>query len=257
VADVIQSLWIGDRLSAMEQLCISSFLRHGHEFHLYTYQDIEGIPSGTVVLDGNSILPASRIFTYKEHKTYAGFANFFRYKLLLEKGGWFVDADTICVKPFQFRAKYVFSSEGINGNQLINVGVIKVPAGSPVMQYAWETCERLDVGELQWSQCGPALFKQAVEACNLQRYVEPWDVFCPVHFSVWEKVLDAHVRWDFSNKTRSIHLWNELWRRSGRDKDAGYPPSCLYEELKQRYLRVEEANSLEGTTEATESPRVL
>jgi mannosyltransferase OCH1-like enzyme len=87
----------------MEQLCIASFLHHGHSFHLYVYQDTAGIPAGTVVLDGNTILPADRIFTYREHKTYAGFANFFRYKLLLEKGGWFVDADTICVKPFNFR----------------------------------------------------------------------------------------------------------------------------------------------------------
>ena len=33
---VIKSLWIGDQLSRLEQLCIKSFLYHGHEFHLYT-----------------------------------------------------------------------------------------------------------------------------------------------------------------------------------------------------------------------------
>src|ERR1700716_1693870 len=121
---IIQSLWIGDRLSVMERLCISSFLHHGHPFHLYVYQDTAGIPPGTVILDGNTILPASRIFTYTEHKTYAGFANFFRYKLLLEKGGWFVDADTICLRPFEFGDGHVFSSEGINGRQLVNLGAV-------------------------------------------------------------------------------------------------------------------------------------
>ena len=34
-SDVIQSLWIGDRLSVMERLCIQSFLDQGHQFHLY------------------------------------------------------------------------------------------------------------------------------------------------------------------------------------------------------------------------------
>src|SRR5258707_1370507 len=106
MGDIVQSLWVGDRLSVMEQLCIASFLRNGHSFHLYVYQETAGIPEGTVVLDGTKILPASRIFTYREHNTYAGFANFFRYKLLLEKGGWFVDADTICLKPFDFRKEY-------------------------------------------------------------------------------------------------------------------------------------------------------
>src|SRR5215472_15544124 len=121
MSSIVQSLWIGDRLSVMEHLCISSFLRNGHSFHLYAYQDIAGIPPGTVVRDGNEILPASRIFTYREHQTYAGFANFFRYKLLLENGGWFVDADTVCIRPFEFEDDYVFSSEGINGRQLVNL----------------------------------------------------------------------------------------------------------------------------------------
>jgi mannosyltransferase OCH1-like enzyme len=236
MADVIQALWIGDRLSVMEQLCISSFLHHGHDFHLYVYQETAGIPSGTVVLDGNSILPADRIFTYTEHKTYAGFANFFRYKLLLEKGGWFVDADTICIKPFDFHGDYVFSSEGINGRQLVNVGAMKVPPGSPVMQFAWDACERMNTSELKWSQCGPALVRQAVESYSLEHSVQPWEVFCPVHFSVWEQMLDPSISWSFEVRTHAVHLWNELWRRSNQDKDANYPSSCLYERLKERYL---------------------
>ena len=236
MADVIQALWIGDRLSVMERLCISSFLRHGHAFHLYVYQETAGIPTGTVILDGNQILPASRIFTYKGQKTYAGFANFFRYKLLLEKGGWFVDADTICVKPFDFPLEFVFSSEGINGRQLVNLGAIKVPPGSHIMQYAWDACQRMDPRKLKWSQCGPTLLGKAVDAFSLERYVKPWEVFCPIHFSVWETMLDPAVQWSLDDETHAIHLWNELWRRSGRDKDARYPKECLYEQLKQLYL---------------------
>jgi hypothetical protein len=232
---VVQGLWIGDRLSIMEQLCISSFLRNGHAFHLYVYQETAGIPPGTVVLDGNEILPASRIFTYREHQTYAGFANFFRYKLLLEKGGWFVDADTICLKPFNFRKEYVFSSEAINGRQLVNLAAIKVPPGSAVMQYAWDACEQMDTSALKWSQCGPTLLRQAVEHCSLQQYIRPWDVFCPLHFSVWEQLLNPSLTWRLGKRTVAIHLWNELWRRSATDKDIPYATGCLYEQLKERY----------------------
>ena len=234
--DVIQGLWIGSRLSVMEQLCITSFLRNGHPFHLYVYQDTAGIPPGTVVLDGNQILPASRIFTYREHKTYAGFANFFRYKLLLERGGWFVDADTICLKPFRFRSRYVFSSEGINGVQVVNVGAMKVPPGSPVMEQAWAACEQMDVGELKWSQCGPSLLRQVLERLSLERYVKPFEAFCPVHHSQWERMLDPSLAWSFGSSTYAVHLWNELWRRSDRDKDALYDAGCLYEQLKSQYL---------------------
>jgi len=234
--ETIQALWIGKRLSTMERLCISSFLRNGHPFHLYVYQDTENVPVGTVVLDGNTILPASRIFMYNEHKTYSGFANFFRYKLLLEKGGWFVDADTVCLRPFDFAGDYVFSSEAINGRQLVNVGAMKVPAGSPVMRYAWDACEKMNTGELKWSQSGPGLTREAINHYALERFVQSSEVFCPVHFSIWEQMLDPSITWTFDESTRAVHLWNELWRRSDQNKDAEYPPGCLYEQLKRRYL---------------------
>jgi hypothetical protein len=161
----------------MEKLCISSFLRHGHPFHLYVYQETEGIPAGTIVCDANEILPASRIFMYRAHQSYAGFSNFFRYKLLLEKGGWWVDADTVCVKPFEFAEPFVFSSElaphvdgshGLTeiGVTKVNVGVLKVPAGSDIMQYCWDVCTKLNPDDLVWGQCGPQLLSRAVQKQN-------------------------------------------------------------------------------------------
>ena len=88
---VIQSLWIGKELSKMEQLCIKSFLKNGHEFHLYTYDTINNVPEGTVIKNGSDILPKNMIFTYSSGPgkgSVAAFANFFRYKLLLDRGGY-------------------------------------------------------------------------------------------------------------------------------------------------------------------------
>ena len=85
---IIQGLWIGPELSVMEQLSIASFLRNGHEYHLYVYDELSNVPRGTVIKDASEVLPPSQIFQYKQNQSYAGFANFFRYKLLLERGGW-------------------------------------------------------------------------------------------------------------------------------------------------------------------------
>jgi hypothetical protein len=38
------------------------------------------------------------------------------------------------------------------------------------------------------------------------------------------------------DRTFAIHLWNEMWRRAGQDKDGQYHPNCLYEALKRAYL---------------------
>ena len=103
---IIQGLWIGAELSVMEQLSIASFLRNGHEYHLYTYAELANVPAGTVIRDANEILPAAAIFQYKDRPSYAGFSNFFRYKLLLERGGWWVDSDLVCLRPFDFTVEY-------------------------------------------------------------------------------------------------------------------------------------------------------
>ncbi|MGB7762968.1 MAG: glycosyltransferase [Bryobacteraceae bacterium] len=235
--EVVQSLWIGPRLSVMERLSICSFLRHGHPFHLYVYQVVEGVPPGATVLDANDILPSSRIFQYRDIPSYAGFANFFRYKLLLEKGGWYVDADTICLKPFEFTDPFVFSSEGAGDNHQVNLAAIKAPKGSAVMQYAWDACQSMDVGTLQWTQSGPKLITRAVEQCGLQRYVQPAEAFCPVFYPDWEKVLDPLFVLPEDPRPHAIHLWNEMWRRAGKDKDQDYQQECLYERLKRQYLR--------------------
>ena len=221
----------------MERLSIQSFLKNGHPFHLFAYNELEELPEGAVLKDANEVLPESSIFMYEKHASYAGFANFFRYKLLLERGGWWADLDMVCLKPFDFTVPFVFSSESDDYGSHVNVGAIKVPLGSAVMQYAWNACQAMDPKQLKWRQCGPSLFESAVQACSLEGYVVAPSMFCPVGFYEWKKLIDPAAELTFGEDTRALHCWNELWRRSDQSKDAPYHPDCLYERMKQRYLR--------------------
>src|SRR6185369_8610758 len=123
MSEVIQGLWIGAELSVMEQLSVASFLQNGHEYQLYVYDEVQNVPAGAVIKNANEILPASRIFQYKHQASYAGFANFFRYKLLLERGGWWVDTDVVGLKPFDFADEYVFASENDVIREAISSGI--------------------------------------------------------------------------------------------------------------------------------------
>jgi mannosyltransferase OCH1-like enzyme len=231
----VQGLWIGSDLSAMEHLSISSFLKNGHEYHLYTYGHVGNIPAGTVVKDGEEILPSSMIFQYQQHKSYSAFSNFFRYKLLLEKGGWWIDTDLVCLKPFDFPEEYVFSSERAVGKEFINSGAIKAPAASGLLAYAWEICQKKNREELVWGEIGPRLMADAIKRFSLERYVKRYDVFCPIGYSEWNKILDSDITWEFGEETYAIHLWNEFWRRADQDKNRRYHPNCLYEQLNRKY----------------------
>jgi mannosyltransferase OCH1-like enzyme len=233
---IIQGLWIGPELSVMEQLSVTSFLRNGHDYHLYVYDEPKNIPAGTVVKDAAEILPRSSIFQYKKYPSYAGFANFFRYKLLHKHGGWWVDTDTICLKPFDFPEQYVFSSEISKGIEVINCGILKAPAGSEVMAYAWGVCQTKDPELLVWGETGPRLMAEAVEKYSLEKYKKPHHVFCPLGFWEWKRVLEPEVEPVFNESSYAIHLWNEMWRHTGIDKNAKYAEACPYESLKRRYL---------------------
>ena len=174
MTDPIQSLWIGGELSPMEQLSITSFLAHGHKYHLYSYGEVGGLPKGAVLKNAEEILPKAAIFQYQRHPSYSGFSNFFRYRLLLRKGGWWVDTDVVCLKPFAFDAPYVFATERIPGGEVAASAVIKAPAGSEIMAFNWHVClSCAEPARAAWGQFGPKLMARAIAKFGLGSYLLP------------------------------------------------------------------------------------
>jgi len=232
----IQSLWIGSELSVMERLSILSFLANGHSYHLYVYEQVKHVPSGAILEDASAVVPASMIFKYKDADSYAGFSNYFRYKLLLDHGGWWVDTDVVCLRPFDFKDDYVFASEITNsGVEVIASAIIKTPSDSQVMRFAWEVCLSKEPQKIQWGETGSRLMQQAVATFQLEGFRKPYTTFCPVTHPRWRSVLEADARPVIPDDAYAVHLWNELWRRAGQDKNRLYPASSFYEQLKRRY----------------------
>lgn len=236
--NVIQTLWVGPELSTLERLCLRSFLAHGHEVHLYSYGEVQGVPPGVAMGDGREILPEAAVFRYRDGGSYSGFSNFFRYKLLLERGGWWVDSDVICLTPFDLPGEHVFASELLRTGPVPATAVIKAPAGSEVMARAWEVCQSKDPGALEWGETGPQLLRAVLDELGLATV--PPEVFCPIPYDRWDGVLDPGLSWEPGEATRAVHLWNDMWSRAGRSKDGSYPAGCLYERLKARYLSAAE-----------------
>jgi hypothetical protein len=237
----IQSLWIGAHLSTLEKLSIRSFVDHGHAFHLYVYQDLPDRPPGVVLKDANDILPQSEIFHYRDRNSVAAFSNVFRYKLLLERGGWWCDTDVVCLRPLDLADEHVFVSETVElrdaagPRTVVGSCLIKAPPGSPAMALALRICQSKDRAALRWGEIGPRLVGDVVEARCLQRFVRPPAAFCPIGYGAWRQLIVAPPP-SLPADAYAVHFWNEMWRLAGQDKDADYPPECLYERLKHRHL---------------------
>jgi len=239
VSNIIQSMWFGNNLSTMERLSISSYIANGHEYHLYVYDDVEYIPSGVILKDGNEIIDKEHIFSYKTGEgrgSFSAFSNYFRYKLLYDKGGWWTDTDMVCLKHYDFEDEHIFSSEPYLGEDYITSGLIKAPKGSDIMKHCWDICQSKDPDSVVWGEIGPRLVRSSVEKFGYEKYVKKYKTFCPIGFEKWMVVLNPNLDLEFDEEVYAIHLWNEMWRRHSMSKNNDYNPNCLYEKLKRKFL---------------------
>lgn len=261
---IVQGLWVGGELSTMEQLSIQSFLKNGHDYHLYVYEAVKNIPPGTTVKDGNEILPAERIFTYQTgfgQGSYAGFADLFRFHLLRKKGNWWVDTDVICLKYFDFASETVISSSyEAEWGVLSNTCVLKLPQNSSLLDYLIKVSESKDLLKIGYGEIGPNLLQTAVAELDYNSSVVSYEAFCPITWRAVRKIVykpepltPKRTIEEIKNTIRpyvypltkpgkvtrnsyAVHLWNEIWRQNQFDKNASFDRNCLYEKLKRRYL---------------------
>ena len=215
---------------------MASFLAHGHEYHLYTYGTLDYVPRGIVLRDASEILPESAVFRDREGGL-ATFADRFRLKLLHERGGWWVDTDFICLKPFHFDSEYVFSSENTQaGGSAVNNAIMKVPAGCPMCESAYRRSMEKNPDALEWGEIGPALLGAQLREFGLERFVATPEVFCPVPWFQFGEMFQPVDDLRFGPETYAIHLWNAIWRRTGYDPNAAYHADSLVERCKLAYL---------------------
>lgn len=239
----VHGLWIGEKLSNMELLTIHSFLEHGYDFHLWVYNELNNVlPEQVKICDANEIISSDQIFTYKHRSQFgngqgsvAGFSDIFRYKLLYEKGGWWVDMDITCLKPFDVEGDYFFRAH----NSLDVVGnVIKAPAKSLLMKRCYEQAvETINEENKDWHKPIQILADNIADL-NLKEHI--YEGICNTdEFQKFEKYFfsDIHIpeKWKF------IHWNNEILRIYGVHKNHSYYHSN-YSRLLRKYGLMPEIN---------------
>jgi glycosyltransferase involved in cell wall biosynthesis len=241
---VVHGLWIGPSLSKMELLTIQSFIRHGHEFHLWLYDDLNtSLPKEVVIEDATEIIPQNRIMQKADidpesgvgKGSYSPFSDLFRYKLLYEKGGYWVDMDVTCLRPFNFDTPYLFRAHrvGVVGN------IMKCPPRSRLMKNLYEKIGRELNQHSDWLMTNRTLSKM-VRRLRLSRYIRS-DIW---NEELWWEVIRPLMLGDqpIPSQWFAVHWINEFLRTlkesggiyRGRrlfdvvpDKDSPAPNSAL------------------------------
>ena len=225
----------------MELLTIQSFIEHGYTFNLWTYAPLRTrLPESCVCHDANDIIPQHKVFKYKYASqfrigkgSYAGFSDIFRYKVLFERGGWWVDMDVTCLKPFDVDAPYFFRAH----HHLSLVGnIMKAPRGSELMLKCYkEASSELNEDNRDWHRPIEILVNNVLQF-DLQKHVMP-GIANSDEWHIVRKLI--HSNGALPASWRFIHWCNEGWRFRGYDRNRPLYAST-YGELLLRHGLIEE-----------------
>jgi hypothetical protein len=230
--ETVKSFWYGRALSPYEVLSLCSFRDHGHQVELYTYDTLLHVPSGVRLCDASEILPKSRVFFYASGPgagSVAGFANLFRYMLLRQKGGWWVDTDVICLSS-QLPDEPRFLAWEESEKLAIGNAILKFATDDPILLKCLEDMSTFRP-DVPWGTTGPILLTAIVKTLGFADEIQPFSTAYPWHHTRTLDVLDPSHTDAIKAATEGAtfqHLWHENLRRSGVTKLIRPPPeSCL------------------------------
>jgi hypothetical protein len=228
----LHSFWVGPRLTWLEQLCVTSWLAHGHRAVLWTYQPVAGVPAGVDIRDGRELLPETAITYHRFSGSVSLFSNRFRYHLLQQRGVTWVDMDVFLLRPLADTSPHLF---GWEAEDSICSAVLRLPGGSPVLRdlialtdarvpvpHWWPLRERLRqrlrglagahvaAEDMRWGTFGPTALTQTLRRHRLTDRALPRDTFYPLNWKETALLFEPPdvVEARLSAATVAVHLWS-------------------------------------------------
>ncbi|PRX37800.1 hypothetical protein SAMN05216257_105235 [Meinhardsimonia xiamenensis] len=263
----IATLWIGGRLSWLEQLCLVSFAHAGHEVTLYSYAPIENVPEGVRNLPADEIFPAEPMYRHRRTGSPAIHADLFRLHMLRKTDNVWVDADMFCWRPFDYDDPHIFGWEKPG---LVCNAVLGLPRDSEALaamldfftdEYAiapwlkpWQQEELraeaaagrpVHITEQNWGFTGPAAVTWFLEQSGEIAHAQPQSAFYAIPFKERNHLILSRHRPEerFDAHTRGIHFWARRMKPRLEEKEGGVPRrgSLMHRLIREHGIRPEEA----------------
>ncbi|MBK8084180.1 MAG: galactosyltransferase Lgt5 [Devosia sp.] len=236
----INCLWVGLALRPLERVCALSMLRQGHRVRIFSYGKLENVPEGIEMADARDVLPEASLLRHRKSGSPALGSNVFRYRLMEQARGLWLDLDVLLLKPIPETDDPVF---GWQDPTLINGAVLHIPKESPLLaalldfvaeaypvppfyssgkQHWLRLRKAIGLGRrveaMRWGTFGPRALTHFAAHTNSARFARPVSVFYPIHpresHGPFQASFDTAAR--LTDETIALHLWNEKLRRPSR-----------------------------------------
>ena len=238
----VASLWIGEKLHYLNQLCLLSHLRHGHPTTLYCTDKVSNVPDGVEVRQASELMNIDRGIVAQTSESFL--SNVFRYKMIAATDAVWIDCDAFCHKPFPDAMQNIFAGHGFRG--ALNCGVVYIPQKGELIDRLLDYYENLPEAPAWFNkqqrkklEKQDASLPQAVRIYNAERtafgpqaftyFAQQTgdfekaltsDTLYPVPFQLNDVFYDPYGRVEghFTDNTLSVHLYTNgtkpWWRKN-------------------------------------------
>lgn len=222
-----RGFWHGCQLGPYELLCLRSFVTHGHEIEVFTYDQEIVVPSWVRRRDAREILPTDHVMRYRTGWWGNGspslHSNLFRLALLNQLGGWWVDLDMLLLRADVPDGEYFYAK---SFRDIIWAGALKFPAGHPLCIEAIERIGGVSEENAQWGETGPRLLTELLAKYGMTAGARQTSDAYPYDYHEIAAIFDpkrcAEARERCAGSS-FLHLYNELCCSSGLPRDLGPP----------------------------------
>jgi hypothetical protein len=235
--NIVRTFWEGGPLSMYEELSLLSFVKHQHEVEIYAYHPLK-VPPGVRLCDANEILPKSDLLQCMRAPAswdIPTFSDLFRYALLYQKGGIWVDTDVLCHQSF---ATIPSRCVGWESEEYAAIGVMKFPEQDPLCGELYRRAKDSTDRQVAWAELGPRLLTKLLKQPH-NCHVLPSEAFYPIPWQDAWKLIDPE-RLDeceaLSKSAYCVHWWNNILAEIGVPKSALPPKGSYLFEQAQRIL---------------------
>lgn len=245
---VFNTFWYGPDLPPMHWACLDSFVKKGHTLRVFAYQDL-ALPDGAILEDANRVVDEKELFEFEE--SFSAFSNIFRYTLLLEQGGWWVDTDVYCCTMEIPDCRYAWAWQDEDN---INGAILKFPAGDPALASILDEALAIGPDIEVWGEMGPQLLTRHLAGREFPGFFGDTRAFYSIHW------LETHMFWmpaalrPVLSRTADspfIHLWASCFKAFGIDPHLTPPRGSFLHEIYQQADIMDQMPPLDEETDTS------
>ena len=230
-SDVLFSLWVQEDdeadLPTIQTLSLLSAVRQGYTIELYTNLRSLGEELDPYLNNNQiKILNPFSILKYNEDTKILPYSDLFRYKVLYEKGGTWIDLDMILLDRLPndeiiISSEHTFQSGAYKSKKTYtpNVGILRFSKGNEFLKKVIDEIEN-NGNDANFTD-NMKIFKKHLKKYYYYKVSNP-NMFCPIPWwvvnEIYENKMQYSTKYDVEvddketilNNATAIHLWNNF-----------------------------------------------